>query len=75
LSDMADSAREAFLTAFASLGGARALDIWARNEPTLFYNAFLKQLSPEAADGGPPADVSEAPLTEAEWLSLVRDAG
>ncbi len=72
---MADVTREAFLEAFASLGGARALAVWARNEPTLFYSAFLKQLIPATADGGAAADVSEAPLSEAEWLSLVRDAG
>jgi hypothetical protein len=66
---MLDSARKAFLAALARLQPSDLAD-WGKSNPNQFFSILLK-LIPEAELRGDPdvADVSDVPISEAEWAS------
>jgi len=71
---MAGAPREAFLAAFETMGGVERLTRWAADNPAEFYAMFVKLAPPPAEAGGAAADVSETPLSEAEWRTRAADA-
>jgi hypothetical protein len=70
--DAADPIREAFLIAFALLGGPKALADWGQVNPPQFYDALGKFVSAPKPGAEPYADVTDIPigpeLTQEEWV-------
>lgn len=55
------------MEAYERLGGLEALAAWGRTDPAAFYALFAKLASPPSVALPDLADVSDVPLSDAEW--------
>lgn len=65
--------KEALSLAFEGIGGTPKLIAWANEQPTEFFKLWAKMLPQEliAKVAVIPAEVSEIPISEAEWESQI----
>jgi hypothetical protein len=69
---MIESVREAFLAALAEMK-PEDLSGWGKANPNQFFATLLKLIPETELRGVDFAEVSETPISEAEWASRARD--
>jgi hypothetical protein len=66
---MLDVARQAFMAALVAIN-PNDLAVWGKTNPNQFFTILLKLIPEGELRGQDFADVSDTPLSEAEWVSL-----
>jgi len=69
---MLDSVRQAFLDALEAMEPNDLAD-WGKANPNQFFTTLLKLIPESELRGVDLAEVSEQPISEAEWASRARD--